>query len=393
MQKILTVKKSNVLVYFLQVCYILYYSAGVLYSSGVVSNIFLLLIVVVSFYHMIKLRTTNKFPKWLIGFILIQIVYYVLTRADYVSVKGDIVTCEYTLKTMLLALISFIPFYANSRKYGCVGNTIFFFVAFFFLAVLKFVLKKSELSVTAGGDEVGLNVAYSFVSMLPFAILYYKKRWLSISIVIVVCVMLLLAMKRGAILVAACALAVYFVFFMKETFVRKTKYKGLIVLLTVSLVLLFCIVLYYFALSNSNLVSRFENIEEGSGRDVIYMTYITNWYLSPSVLEMIFGQGMNTTVSLMGYFAHSDYIELLLTEGLFGVFYYCSGMFILAKQIRCSYDKQDKIILMMILLIWCISAIFSMFYLESNSFVYMMLLGMVMGALDNKKQKLRCIKY
>ena len=43
---------------------------------------------------------------------------------------------------------------------------------------------------------------------------------------------------------------------------------------------------------------------------------------------------------------------------------------------------SEKIALKMILFIWCVTSLFSMFYFEVNSFVYLMLIGMIIGKND-----------
>ena len=79
---------------------------------------------------------------------------------------------------------------------------------------------------------------------------------------------------------------------------------------------------YLNYISNTNLQERFSTISEGSGRDWIYENLFSIWLFRSEILDYLFGYGINATVRFVGFFAHNDWLELLMSLGILGIISY-----------------------------------------------------------------------
>ena len=106
-------------------------------------------------------------------------------------------------------------------------------------------------------------------------------------------------------------------------------------------------------------------------------------------IQQIFGGGFCNapTLSSRGVFAHNDWLELLADLGVVGVLAYAYIIFGMLKLIQQAKRQNTKYILIMITAIWFMKTMFSMSYLEENSFFLMMLLGYVATKLHSHGRK------
>ena len=101
-----------------------------------------------------------------------------------------------------------------------------------------------------------------------------------------------------------------------------------------------------------------------SGRDTLYAR-LWNYYRQETTLgQFFFGNGAMSTVRLVGNYAHNDWLELLICQGLLGAGIYALYFMTLFMQFL-SFRRKDSVcynILGMLLLIMFVSSVFSMSY-------------------------------
>ena len=131
---------------------------------------------------------------------------------------------------------------------------------------------------------------------------------------LVICVLIVISLKRGAII--ALGLGLIFTSNIRSFIVSSFSIKGLFAILVV-LVLIFCG-------SGSDLLdiltSRFEtkSLADGSGRSTNYL-FLINSLKFFGVKDWIFGKGIGSTVLLLGTGAHNEFLEFLYSYGLLGL--------------------------------------------------------------------------
>lgn len=375
---------SGIIGLFFQLLYIIYTLNGVIYSNGLVTNLLIITSILLSSYYCVLIvgKTKNKFTIYLSLFILLSIFQFTRNPEMYLSFGGTLITRTYSLKIILFALMTYFPFYYIGYKYGYDSRKVIpLFIAMFFISILKFITKREELEYE--GVESGMNVAYTFVACLPIAALYMRKILSSYIVIGILMVLIIISMKRGAIITGGIAIVYYLYSILRKKGINKNKRIINIISLFVFGGILI-IIAYNSIVSNAALINRFSTISEGSGRDMIYETLIDKWIHPDSPINFIIGYGMNSSVRFSGFFAHSDWLEIMITSGLLGIIIYGLLIYSLYKNYKILSDDTEKNMLGMILIIWCVSSVFSMFYFHSLTFTYMMFIGIILGNNDRK---------
>lgn len=96
-----------------------------------------------------------------------------------------------------------------------------------------------------------------------------------------------------------------------------------------------------------------------SSRNVIWASIMEAFSQLP-FLGKLFGGGYNFSRTLLGHYAHNDFIEILATHGYAGELIYLYSMF----QMFSNYFKQRPSLILIVLavMVWLFNAMFNMFY-------------------------------
>ena len=102
---------------------------------------------------------------------------------------------------------------------------------------------------------------------------------------------------------------------------------------------------------------------ETSGRDFIQGFLIDYYMTQYTPMEQLVGRGGNATLEVLGQFAHNDWIELGINQGLLGMllylFYWISFVKLLMKR---HVPPEVRTALAMIFVIYFLKTFFSMSY-------------------------------
>ncbi len=312
---------------------VLYYMQGSLYEEGTaVGRIILALTMGIGVVCALKALYEYKLPRFFTAvnlFLAMIAVYGVVYIYDGPILMGDggFTTPLTYIKNPLISFLPIYAFYYFTKK-GVVTERWICAVSVIAIAlcIVQYYVQM-EASITARelrgiqAEEVTNNTGYLFLTVIPLLVLFYRNRAIQFALLAVILIYVVMAMKRGAILVGACCL-VYFVW---NTLRRGSKRDlKMILLLTAALFVGGYYLITYMLETSEYFQYRVLETLEGntSGRDVIYTKLFHYVQNECSSVKILFGSGADYSVVIAGNFAHNDWLELLVDCGLTGVTFY-----------------------------------------------------------------------
>lgn len=248
-------------------------------------------------------------------------IYYILLGNTYYAFGLPLSKSSYIIGIYR----SYLPLYAFyyftiTNKINEDSSKLYFFILFFFYLFYDYFVTKEMLNIDAYANGFTNNLGYVFVSLFPFVYLFKSKPVIKYLFLAVIVGLTVIAMKRGAVLIAL-ALLVWFLF---SELTTSKESKKTIVFLSIILLLAGYYLIDHYMLSNEYFQHRLEQTLEGnaSGRDNIGMMIINHFVDEASFLEKIFGGGPDYTFQLVGNWAHNDWLEILACQGVLGILVY-----------------------------------------------------------------------
>lgn len=272
------------------------------------------------------------------------------------------------LKSIYKSLLPIYSFYVLWRENAISErNTYFWMAIFFLLSTIQYYHHYQEKLVMAvllgsSAEEFTNNMGYIFLSLIPLCVFLYKKPLIQYIAIGYCIAFLLMAMKRGAILIGVFCL----LWFLWNN-IKNVNIKKKILLICLSLFLAAFGVLFAQKQMDESLYfqQRVEYTLEGnsSGRNRIYGKLADHFWNGTTPFQFILGSGAETTVKVAGYFAHNDWLEIAVNQGLLGIFIYMFYWILFAKEcLSKSYCSQEKLALQLLFLIYFMQTLFSMSY-------------------------------
>ena len=222
-------------------------------------------------------------------------------------------------------------------------------------------------------EEITNNSGYLVLSIIPM-FMFLKNRSLKQYLCWAFCLgLVLLSMKRGAIIISILLIGIYFLYLFRES-KRST-------ILNIFFALIIALVGAYYSFeemmsSSEYFQARVDKTMEGnsSGRDVIY-TFFWEYYISETTpKEFLVGMGANATLDIFGQYAHNDWLEIAINQGLLGLMVYLlfwiSFLWICLKK---NVPPDVKVVLWMLFTIYFFKSVFSMSYREYTLYSSMIL--------------------
>lgn len=278
-------------------------------------------------------------------FLFITTVYglqpIVFHETIQLGLEGNVASYNY----LLTIYISFLPIYAiyyfTLKKVVDSLRIRKVFILLVIVTLIKFISNYFSVSLLRGEDNIVNNVSYFFIPLIPLLCLTNYKKSTKIVFVTLLYIVILLGMKRGSILISTFLVVHFYVYYMAH-FRRKERHK-IILGIIVSLSFLLYVV-YDFYANNDFLQMRIEETLEGksSGRDMLYETYYDYFMNNTSIIQFVFGVGINSTLKLFGKYAHNDWLEMAYNQGVLGVlflFLYFSAFLITWKKAKVKEIK------------------------------------------------------
>ena len=356
-----------------------YLLQGTLYPvGGVLSQSSLVLAILMSLWHVFKiLSIPNKRPLFFRGLALLVLMYtiygLVLFYTDGSHTQGLVLhpqTSNY-LKGYYMSLLPFFScYYFANKGYLTSKQLRRWVVVFVIVAVAEYYRMEREAleSMFKSEGEVVNNAGYIMLSIIP-CMLIFKKRLFQYIILIICLLFILFSVKRGAIMIGG-----VLVLFQLYHTLREMKGKQRLFFI-LGVVVVACVLIWYLrdTLFESRLfLERVESTKEGnsSGREDLFSTMI-NFYLNDAtIIQQLIGVGADGTLKVASNYAHNDWLELLINQGLLGVFIFAFYWFCLYRtSISKNLSILSRRVLLMALIYTFLLSLFSMSIGELNIYV------------------------
>jgi len=332
-----------------------------------ISNIVLAINLIISLYYTF-IFFYNYRPSRLFKAIALLLSIFTLYGLFYMAFGETKYLADFPVKkgTYLISILrSFLPifaFYIFTIK-GYLTPKIMRFWSIVFLVTFIFIFYQTKYlhSLISSRDEFVNNTGYLFALIIP-CVYYWKKSTLIQFIIVGVCfVFVLLALKRGAMLTTICAILMFLNYKFKNAHnLRKIQ-------ITAVIILAFCIAYSFVSerLTESSLLNeRIEYTLEGksSSRDKLAKQFINHYVNDSSIIEQVVGAGADATLSISFNYAHNDWIEILICQGIIGLVVYLLFWRSFFIQWRRTKDAESRMIIGSYFVIYFIRTFVSMSY-------------------------------
>lgn len=372
-----SIKNINRCDFFLFI-WVIYYLQGIVYSSGGIISLGLLAInLLISASCAIKVIQWKNKPVYFKGFNPLMLMFTVYGFALilsnpstlYYPIPGKTMASYNYVKSIYLSLLPIYPFYYYTRKGYLTDKRLQIWGVVFLASVTLSYFQNQRAALAAlmesgsKADEITNNSGYLFLSCLPLLVLYRKKPVIQFTALAYVMAFIVMGMKRGAIAIGV----ISSVYFMWQTITKsKGKTRFLFILFSITL----CVGAVFFFIhqmtTSDYMMKRIQDTMEGnsSGRDNLY-TFFWNYFTeSASFLHYLIGRGANGTLEIYNNYAHNDWLEIAVNQGLLGIVVYAFYWFCFYKTWKLAKNTDAKTIIALTILIFFAKTMFSMSYAD-----------------------------
>jgi len=387
--------RKNYLLNISVVLFLVYFLQGIAYPSGsLISQTILLLYVCIGAVCFVKTCLYKRTPlavKTLILFYIFLTLSFIISPKAVIGTNYEAIGVVHTFdqfKNISLCILSFfIPYSTIVKKSISINNILFIFFTFLFLSLVRYAY---SIGLHYDNESFTNNSGYYLVSLIPFLPIVIKKnRIIGVTSIIIITYLTILSSKRGAIVCLIISLAILIFLYFKN---RKIK-----LLHILAFTIIICglgVFIYKTIISNEYLISRLEyTADSGIGpRSIAYKTIWQHWLHDTNIISILFGNGMASSVTVWGNYAHNDWLELLISNGVIGVSLYAvffiSTFFYIKKS---KLDNTYKVSAYLCFIIWFLKTVFSMGYTDSVNIFITILLGILLGSNEYYKQNIEPI--
>lgn len=353
----------------------IYYLQGIVYASGgMISQMTLLLLMLISGYYFIEVNIRYRIPSFLRVlnvFIGVMTIYGVILLLDPLPLIGRYTTVQVSklefIKSIYISLLPIYSMYAFTKQGILKIESIQALTLVLIISTtLSYFREEQEalqkaLEVGSMREEFTNNTGYNFLHIFPLLFFWNKKPILQYALLAFIFTFIVMGMKRGAIMIGLVCL----IWFIYRTYKSSKSNRSLIIFLTS--IAIICGVAYLINFYNNSeyFQYRIEQTLEGnsSGRDNLYGSLWQYYINQNTLLNILIGNGAFQTVKIAGNFAHNDWLELLICQGFLGIIIYLAYFISLYKSFKNSRNNALLYnILGMCLFIMLASSIFSMSY-------------------------------
>ena len=324
MNRILNISNCYMLLVVLLLLQDVIYPGGTLLSLGIV-GLFTLCSAVIALYTCIRYKLPAYFKglNWLlILFTLYGILYIVSDPKDVVWANGsvDVKSYSYLLNIYLSLLPIYVFYYFTLIGQFYKQKIRFWAIVLMAVSALKFY-SFYLTSIDSPFDEITNSYGYLFVGLIALLIFFEDKFILQFALLVICTVFITMSMKRGAVLTAGFSLIPFVLYQWK----RDNKIQRIaLTILIVSFVIGIVYMVFYMLHTSDYFISRIESTLEGnsSERDELFIRFWQYYTEEAHFGEQLVGGGANQTLRIGPNFAHNDWLEILINQGLLGCLFY-----------------------------------------------------------------------
>ena len=332
---------SNLLLLIGGIYYFHWYEASVAAIDGI-SNYLLLAILAISAFYTIYSIFHYRLPRIYAVISIMLFSFFVYGIVSLLSQNVFVIAHSgHGIKTgtyFIAVFRSFLPVFAfyvfTRRGYVTENSMIVWAIIYFVISLLVLFLTRASFLRTVNTTEVTNNVGYLFVMLLPFCTIM-RRPIIKYAFLLVNLICIFVSVKRGAILSGLVA-AAYIVYLDLKNRERNNRFTYLFIILVFAMLGLYLLRDYYY--SSSLFQRRLEMTLEGntSGRFGLIDEFSYYFFNETSIFQVLFGSGADATLRIGQNYAHNDWWEILIDQGLFGLSIYALFWFEFLKMWRKS---------------------------------------------------------
>lgn len=310
----------------------IYMLQEVLYSPGIINQLLQLIMLSWGMIALFKyiIQSTKSSPILQVTLMLIA-MYTIYGSIHIMFGEAIMMRNQYIyLQASLNSLVPIFLFYSFTVEGKLTSDRISSYLPFLIvICILIYYKEENRALLKIDNEEITNNAGYFFVTLIPFLFFYFKKPILQYLFLGIILLYVLMAMKRGAILISAVASIVFLYANLKNS---SRWMKFLVILLSIVFVIGVSMYIDYMMSQSEYFMVRYEQTLEGntSGRNIIYENLWNTLLLEPNPFYFYLGRGANSTLKLVGNGAHQDWLETFCNNGLLGLiilffFFYSFG--------------------------------------------------------------------
>ena len=295
-------------------------------SSSPLSQVVLMLCLLWSMYYMFYSICTLKLLRYFIGLNVLVIMFSIyglfrLTGGSYTIPGGGNVDAFYSYKKACISLLPIYAFFYFAKKglldAGRLRLYSFVFLAITFMAYSAYFTKRFGVEIDADVEFTN-NTGYMFLALIPVVLFWRSKPVFFYSFMGIIAVMIIMCMKRGAILSGFFAL---FIILFNDRPSFKGKRKIISIFLTIALLALIVVYVIHMVENSEYFMYRYNSTLEGeaSSREDMYPRYLNFILDRADVLSLLFGVGFDGSLKHLGAYCHNDWLEMSIDHGLLGL--------------------------------------------------------------------------
>ena len=388
------IKNLNRCDFFLLI-WVIYYLQGIAYPEGGIISLALLGVnLLISASCTLKVMQRRNGPIYFRGLnmliFLFTIYGFILVLMGpstlYYPISGKSMPSYNYIKSIYLSMLPIYPFYYYTKRgYLTAEHLRMWGVIFLASVTLSYISMQRDalealLEKGSHADEITNNSGYLFLSCLPLLVLYRKKPLIQFTALAFVMAFIVMGMKRGAIVIGLVC-AAYFMWQAIRNSTGKTRF--MFIILSVG-ICAGAVLFFIHQMSTSNyMMKRIEDTLSGnsSGRDNLY-TFFWNYFTeNADFTHYLLGRGANGTLEIYYNYAHNDWLEIAVNQGLLGIIIYAFYWFCFYKTWKHAKNIDSKTILVLTALIFFAKTLFSMSYADM-SYVSTSVLGYALATVN-----------
>ena len=361
----------------------LYFLQGWLFDHGsFISQLIAAIWLIIDVLYLIKCIRIGKIEivgRFFLLFWILQTITWIYT-SFLLNSRFDIgLSQTYSLyKNISIVFLSYFPFFYFEYRSIIDEKLIKVFAVLSFLCLLgAYFISYNEMVYTNDTVDIANRGAYYLVVIIPLLGLFFNSI-IEFAFYGGIAVLVLTGAKRGAIICVLVELLLFVYYYIKASRQRKASLKFIWILIGVS-VLLYVIANIYQG--NEFLQERYDQTIRGDSslRDEIYSLALSK-YGEQGFVHQLFGNGMSSTLGILGGYAHQDWLELLINNGLLGVMAYAMvfmSLFLFFRKNKRVLSFMEKFMFVSALLGWLLRSMFSMGYVSIETSFFVVVFGLI----------------
>lgn len=250
-----------------------------------------------------------------------------------------------------------LNFIKKNERFVCSALKISSFIMFVSI-FMPYSYTSGYFKSFSGSSSRACSVAI-FIMVLIFIIMrfYDKKKYIWFSAVPIYCIVMGDSRTYLAVFAILFIIVLWYFFDNKKYF-----YLSIIPVVLISIgVVVSSNIMNKIIWSMSHVSTIYNSTEVlTSGRSSFWLAMLTAWW-NTDWIHIFLGDGFHFVYTITLFWAHNDFIQILLTFGIVGLLIYLINM----KNMLVTFFKKGKtkwFIIVFICLVWFINAFFNMFY-------------------------------